>query len=95
MTIVYFDELTQPAADQSTPVLDLVLIMGEWDEKCLKKDEARILMEQIHLYYLNRDESDEKHKLMEKFCERPDEFKHMDLIKQWEEEKKKGFGELD
>ena len=90
MTLIYFDDLTQ--GDNN---LDLVLIMGEWDEKILKKDEAKILMDQIHLYYLNRDESDEKYKLMKGFFERPAEFKHMDLIKQWEAEKKKGFGELD
>lgn len=95
MTLVYFDELTRASTLDCSKDLDLVLAMVEWDDKMLNRDEAKILLELTKLFYLNRDESDEKYNLMVRFSEKPDEFKHMELIKLYEDEKKKGFGELD
>lgn len=95
MTLVFFDELTRASSLDCSKDLDLVLAMVEWDDKMLNRDEAKILLELTKLFYLNRDESDEKYNLMVRFSEKPDEFKHMELIKLYEDEKKKGFGELD
>lgn len=89
LSLIFFDELNKEKN------MDLILMMGEWDDKTLKKEEAKQLLDQMKLYYLNRDETDKKCELMSVFFDKPNEFKHMDLITQLEIEKKKGFGELD
>lgn len=78
MTIIYFDELKESNR--------VVLEMVEVDDKHVKKEEASFLLKQIRLYYLNKNEQDNKHNLMSCFISRPAEFKHMDLIKQLETE---------
>lgn len=76
MTVIYFDELLKSN--------QIVLEMVELDDTKLKKEEATFLLKQMKLYYLNKNEQDEKFKLMNCFISKPTEFKHMDLIKQLE-----------
>lgn len=55
---------------------------GQYDKNVLNAKEAQCLANQLQLYYSQNDP--EKVKLLERFTKKPDEFKHMDLIKQIE-----------
>lgn len=60
----------------------IILMKGEFDSKVINSKEALCLANQLQLYYFQNDES--KNKLLEVFSKKPDEFKHMDLIKEIE-----------
>lgn len=51
-------------------------------QNVLNGQEAQCLANQFQMYYGGHDEA--KNKLLETFTERPDSFKHMDLIAQLE-----------
>lgn len=55
---------------------------GEFDNNVIDVKEAQCLANQLQLYYNNR--SADKTKLLQQFTSKPNEFKHMDLIKQIE-----------
>ena len=79
MTIVYFDELKESKK--------ILLEMGEMDNNnILKLEEAKFLLNQMKLYYLHSKSDDEKQNLLACFNKTPDQFKHMDLIKQVEKD---------
>ena len=78
MTIVYFDELKESKK--------ILLEMGEMDNNSLKLEEAKFLLNQMKLYYLQSKSDDEKQNLLTCFNKTPDQFKHMDLIKQVEKD---------
>lgn len=79
MTVIYFDELQESKK--------IILEMAEFDNKSLKIEEAKFLVHQLKAYYLKSNESDEKFQLLNCFSKSPDQFKHMDLIKQIENDK--------
>ncbi|XP_017849090.1 ATP synthase mitochondrial F1 complex assembly factor 1 [Drosophila busckii] len=60
----------------------IVLMRGEYDNKVLTAQEAQCLANELQMFYYKPDEN--KLKLLEVFTKRPDEFKHMDLIKEVE-----------
>lgn len=60
----------------------IVLMRGEFDKNTLNVQEAQCLANQLQIYYSLEDPN--KTKLLEQFNMRPDQFKHMDLIKQIE-----------
>lgn len=60
----------------------IVLMRGEFDKNIINANEAQCLANQLQLYYCKSDP--ERNALLERFTKRPDEFKHMDLIKQIE-----------
>ncbi|KAJ8965030.1 hypothetical protein NQ314_004428 [Rhamnusium bicolor] len=60
----------------------IVLMRGEYDKNVIDAREAQCLANQLQLYYVQ--EEPERKKLLETFNLKPDEFKHMDLIKQVE-----------
>lgn len=55
---------------------------GEYDKNVIDAKEAQCLANQLQLYYTQDDPN--KIKLLEVFTSKPDEFKHMDLIKEIE-----------
>ncbi|KAI8044693.1 hypothetical protein M5D96_000864 [Drosophila gunungcola] len=58
----------------------VVLMRGEYDNKVLTAQEAQCLANELQMFYLKPDEG--KLRLLETFTRKPDEFKHMDLIKE-------------
>lgn len=60
----------------------IVLMRGEYDTKVLNAQEAQCLANELQMFYCKNDEA--KQKLLEIFTKKPDEFKHMDLIKEVE-----------
>lgn len=56
----------------------LILMRGEYDTKVINGKEAQCLANQLQMYYSQQNES--KLKLLETFTNKPDEFKHMDVI---------------
>ncbi len=76
MSVTYFDELIDTK--------QVVLEMAEIDTKHLKEEEAKLLIKEMKLYYLNANENDDKYALLNCFNKTPHLFKHMDLIKQLE-----------
>jgi len=78
LTLTYFDELIESK--------QIALEMAEFDTQHLKLDEAKQLINQMKLYYLHANETDEKYALLECFSKTPNQFKHMDLIKQLEKD---------
>lgn len=60
----------------------VVLMRGEYDTKVLTAQEARCLANQLQLYYTMNDPS--KIKLLETFTKSPENFKHMDVIREME-----------
>jgi len=60
----------------------IVLMRGEFDKNVINAQEAQCLANQLQLYYSQN--NPEKLRLLELFTKKPDEFKHMDLIKQIE-----------
>lgn len=55
---------------------------GEYDNKVLTPIEAQCLANQLKLYYLESDPR--KIEILETFTKKPEDFKHMDVIKQLE-----------
>ncbi|KAG5338462.1 ATPF1 factor, partial [Acromyrmex heyeri] len=74
LTMIHYTELREDK--------DIILMRGEFDTKLLQVQEAQCLANELQLYYCN----DHEHRLqlLETFTNRPDEFKHMDLIAQLE-----------
>lgn len=60
----------------------IVLMRGEFDKNVIDSKEAQCLANQLQLYY-SRKYAD-KTQLLELFTQKPNEFKHVDLIKQIE-----------
>ncbi|XP_044253806.1 ATP synthase mitochondrial F1 complex assembly factor 1 [Tribolium madens] len=60
----------------------IVLMRGEYDKNVIDLKEAQCLANQLQLYYVRP--TGAHLELLERFTKRPDEFKHMDLIKQIE-----------
>lgn len=58
---------------------NIVLMRGEFDKDVVDAKEAQCLANQLQLYYGQADEN--KLMLLEQFTNKPDEFKHMDLVK--------------
>lgn len=56
----------------------LVLMRGEYDSKVINGKEAQCLANQLQMYYSMQNES--KLKLLDLFTNKPDQFKHMDVI---------------
>ncbi len=85
MTLVYFDDLCESK--------NLALEMVEMDQRMMKMEEAKFLINQLHDYYLRAsadvDGGDEKYKLLATFNKSPANFKHMDVIRQIEKDKVK------
>ncbi|XP_062124268.1 ATP synthase mitochondrial F1 complex assembly factor 1 [Drosophila sulfurigaster albostrigata] len=73
LTLVHYTEVEDKG---------IVLMRGEYDSKVLTAQEAQCLANELQMFYYKTDES--KLKLLETFTKRPDEFKHMDLIKEVE-----------
>ncbi|XP_011298072.1 ATP synthase mitochondrial F1 complex assembly factor 1 [Fopius arisanus] len=74
MTIVHYLEFKDSK--------NLVLMRGQFDTKSINVQEAQCLANQLQLYYSGQD--DERFHLLKTFNEKPNEFKHMDLISQME-----------
>lgn len=74
LTIVHYTEL---AADKG-----IVLMVGDFDKNFLTIQEAQCLANYVEMFYCNP--SQEKRELMDTFTNRPEEFKHADLIAQIE-----------
>lgn len=60
----------------------IVLMRGEYDTKVLTAQEAQCLVNELQMFYCIHNEA--KLQLLETFTKKPDEFKHMDLIKEVE-----------
>ncbi|KAH8306307.1 hypothetical protein KR018_007386 [Drosophila ironensis] len=73
LTLVHYTEVEDK---------DVVLMRGEYDTNVLTAQEAQCLANELQMFYLKPDEG--KLRLLETFTRRPDEFKHMDLIKEVE-----------
>lgn len=74
LTITHYTELKDEKK--------IVLMRGEYDKNVIDLKEAQCLANQLQLYYVRPNES--QLELLRRFIKRPDEFKHMDLIKQIE-----------
>ena len=74
LTIVHYTEL---ADDKG-----IVLMVGEFDKNFLTIQEAQCLANYVEMFYCNP--SQEKRELMDTFTNRPEQFKHADLIAQIE-----------
>lgn len=55
---------------------------GEYDTNVINAQEAQCLVNQLQLYYCQNNAS--KLELLEKFTHQPENFKHMDVIKELE-----------
>ncbi|XP_034488539.1 ATP synthase mitochondrial F1 complex assembly factor 1 [Drosophila innubila] len=73
LTLVHYTEMQDKG---------IVLMRGEYDSKVLTAQEAQCLANELQMFYYKTDEN--KLKLLETFTKSPDEFKHMDLIKEVE-----------
>lgn len=60
----------------------IVLMRGEFDTKLINVQDAQCLANELQLYYIT--DNKQKLQLLETFTNRPNEFKHMDLIAQLE-----------
>lgn len=58
----------------------LVLMRGEYDTKVINGQEAQCLANQLQMYYSQQSES--KLALLETFTNKPEQFKHMDVIEE-------------
>lgn len=74
LTMIHYTELVESKG--------IVLMRGEFDVKCLSVQEAQCLANELQLYYSSGDPK--RLKLLQNFTEKPDEFKHMDLVTQME-----------
>lgn len=73
LTLVHYTEMRDKG---------IVLMRGEYDTKVLTAQEAQCLANELQMFYYKTDEN--KLKLLQTFTKNPDEFKHMDLIKEVE-----------
>ncbi|KAI5634433.1 ATP11 protein domain-containing protein [Phthorimaea operculella] len=73
LTMVHYTELREKG---------IVLMRGEYDKNVLNGQEAQCLANQFQMYYNGKDA--EKLRLLKLFTEKPDSFKHMDLVAQLE-----------
>ncbi|XP_064549907.1 ATP synthase mitochondrial F1 complex assembly factor 1 [Drosophila montana] len=73
LTLVHYTEMQDKG---------IILMRGEYDTKVLTAQEAQCLANELQMFYYMTDEN--KLKLLETFTKRPDDFKHMDLIKEVE-----------
>ncbi|XP_037948507.1 ATP synthase mitochondrial F1 complex assembly factor 1 [Teleopsis dalmanni] len=73
LTLVHYTEMKDKG---------IILMRGEYDSKVLSGQEAQCLANELQMFYCKNDEN--KLKLLETFTKRPQEFKHMDLIKEVE-----------
>lgn len=76
MNVIYFDDLVESKK--------VIFEMTEVDHNNLKLEEANFLLNQMKLYYLKSKENDDKYKLINCFNKMPNDFKHMDIVKQIE-----------
>lgn len=60
----------------------IVFMRGEYDSKVINVQEAQCLANQLQLYYTQ--DCPDRTNLLETFTKHPDQFKHMDVIKQLE-----------
>lgn len=60
----------------------IVLMRGEFDKNVVDAKEAQCLANQLQLYYTQNDPN--KIRLLDIFTNKPDEFKHADLVKEIE-----------
>lgn len=74
--------LTLTHYDEFKDAKKIVLMRGEYDSNVINAKEAQCLANQLQMYYVQAEP--DKEELMKVFTEKPDEFKHMDLIKQLE-----------
>ncbi|CAK9794759.1 ATP synthase mitochondrial F1 complex assembly factor 1 [Anthophora plagiata] len=74
LTIAHYTELKDSKG--------IILMRGEFDKKCINVQEAQCLVNELQLYYST--DNPKRLRLLEIFTNKPDEFKHMDLIAQLE-----------
>ncbi|XP_022206362.2 ATP synthase mitochondrial F1 complex assembly factor 1 [Nilaparvata lugens] len=74
LTIIYFPDLEETKG--------IVLMKGEFDKNVINAMEAQCLANQLHLYYGENNEK--RTKLLERFTNDPQSFRHMDLIAEME-----------
>lgn len=74
LTMVHYNELRDSHG--------VVLMRGEFDKKVLNVQEAQCLANELQLYYAT--DNSHRQQLLETFTNKPDEFKHMDVIAQLE-----------
>lgn len=74
LTLTHYDEFKDSKG--------IILMRGEFDKNVIDAKEAQCLANQLQMYYVQ--EEPEKMKLLEIFTHKPEEFKHMDLVKQIE-----------
>lgn len=74
LTIAHYTELKENKG--------IVLMRGEYDKNVIDIKGAQCLANQLLLYYVRP--SEEKLAILEKFTKKPDDFKHMELIRQIE-----------
>nr|XP_012222808.1 PREDICTED: ATP synthase mitochondrial F1 complex assembly factor 1 [Linepithema humile] len=74
LTMIHYTELKDDK--------NVVLMRGEFDTKLLQVHEAQCLANELQLYYCN--DNKQRLQLLETFTQKPNEFKHMDLIAQLE-----------
>ncbi|XP_073817728.1 ATP synthase mitochondrial F1 complex assembly factor 1 [Musca autumnalis] len=73
LTLVHYTEMRDKG---------IILMRGEYDSNVLNGQEAQCLVNELQMFYCKDDPT--KLQLLEKFTKKPDEFKHMDLIKEVE-----------
>uniref|UniRef100_A0A1I8Q8D4 ATP synthase mitochondrial F1 complex assembly factor 1 n=1 Tax=Stomoxys calcitrans TaxID=35570 RepID=A0A1I8Q8D4_STOCA len=73
LTIVHYTEMRDKG---------IILMRGEYDSKVVSGQEAQCLANELQMFYCKNDPA--KQQLLETFTSKPDEFKHMDLIKEVE-----------
>ncbi|OAD56501.1 ATP synthase mitochondrial F1 complex assembly factor 1, partial [Eufriesea mexicana] len=61
---------------------EIILMRGEYDEKCINGQEAQCLVNELQLYYCANNAK--RLQLLETFTNKPDKFKYMDLVAQLE-----------
>lgn len=74
MTIIHYTEFMKDK--------DLILMRGEFDKDVIDAKEAQCLANQLQMYY--GQDNEKKTLLLQSFTNKPDEFKHMELISELE-----------
>lgn len=70
LTMIHYTELLDSKG--------IVLMRGEFDTKSINVNEAQCLANELQMYYAS--DHPQRLKLLRTFTEKPDEFKHMDLV---------------
>lgn len=70
LTMIHYTELLDSKG--------IVLMKGEFDTKSISAQEAQCLANELQMYYCS--DHTQRLRLLQLFTEKPDEFKHMDLI---------------